>query len=66
MGYVICRIGLAFKTLLTHEFPARWGGAAQAIIYPTKGDAERIRQRITRERTAILDAKAKTIEPKAR
>jgi hypothetical protein len=66
LGYVICRIGLAFKKLLTHEFPARWGNAAQAIVYPTKGDAERIRQRITGERTAVLDAKSERIEPSDR
>jgi hypothetical protein len=58
MGYVICRRRSRFGNLLTGEFPVTWGVAADAIVYPTKGDAERIRIRLSGEKTAVMDAQA--------
>ena len=58
VGYVICRLKSRFANLLTGEFPVTWGVAADAIVYPTKGDAERIRIRLGGEKTAVLDTQA--------
>jgi hypothetical protein len=61
VGYVICRLRSRFGNVLTGEFPVTWGIAAKAIVYPTKGDAERIRARLGREKTAVLDAQAELL-----
>jgi hypothetical protein len=61
VGYVICRMRSRFGNLLTGEFPVTWGMAADAIVYPTKGDAERIRIRLSGERTVVMDAQAELL-----
>jgi hypothetical protein len=61
VGYVICRLRSRFANLLTGEFPVTWGMAADAIVYPTKGDAERIRVRVGSEKTAVLDTQAELL-----
>ncbi len=63
MGYVICRLKTRFANILTGEFPVTWGAAANAIHYPTKGDAERIRARLGRDKTIVIDAQAEVIDP---
>lgn len=63
VGYVICRLRSRFGNLLTGEFPATWGVAADAILYDTKGDAERIRARLSGEKTIVMDAQAELIRP---
>jgi hypothetical protein len=55
VGYVICRLKSSFRDWLVSEFPVSWGVAADAIVYPTKGDAERIRQRLVPIKTAVID-----------
>ncbi len=61
VGYVICRLRSRFANLLTVEFPVTWGVAADAIVYPTKGDAERIRIRLDGKKTVVLDAQAELL-----
>jgi hypothetical protein len=61
VGYVICRLRSRFGNVLTGEFPVTWGTAAEAIVYPTKGDAKRIRSRLSGEKTAVLDAPAELL-----
>ena len=61
VGYVICRLRYRFGNVLTGEFPVTWVMAEAAIIYPTKGDAERIRARLSGEKTAVLDAHAELL-----
>jgi len=39
---------------MVSEFPILWGIQTHAIVYPNKGDAERIRQRIG-GRTSVVD-----------
>ena len=63
VGYVICRMRSRFANLLTGEFPVTWGVAAKAIVYPTKGDAERIRIRLSGEKTVVMDAQAELLVP---
>jgi hypothetical protein len=45
------------------EFPVAWGDAADARIYPTKGDAQRIRGWLSNKNTVIMDARAELIRP---
>ena len=61
VGYVICRLRSRFGNLLTGEFPVTWGMAADAIVYPTKGDADRIRIRLSGEKTVVMDAQAELL-----
>ncbi len=61
VGYVICRLKSRFGNLLTGEFPVTWGVAADAIVYSTKGDAERIRTRLGGERTVAMDAQVELL-----
>jgi hypothetical protein len=47
MGFIICRARDWFcRSWLVREFPIRWGSLTEAIIYPRKGDARRIKTRI--------------------
>ena len=61
VGYVIYRLKSRFGNLLTGEFPVTWGMAVDAIVYPTKGDAERIRARLGGEKTVAMDAQAELL-----
>jgi hypothetical protein len=61
VGYVICRLRSRFGNVLTGEFPVTWGMAAEAIVYPTKGNAKRIRARLSGEKTAVRDAYAQLL-----
>lgn len=54
MGYAVYRHKPRFRDWLVSEFPLAWGAKADAVVYPNKGDAERIRQRIG-GRTAVVD-----------
>ena len=54
MGYAVCRHKSRFHDWLVSEFPILWGAQATAIVYPNKGDAERVRHRIS-GRTSVID-----------
>jgi hypothetical protein len=52
--YMICRAKTWFNTVcLVRESPPVWGSRADAIAYPTKGDAELIRRRLREETRAV-------------
>ena len=53
MGYAVCRHKLRFRDWLVSEFPVLWGAQTDAVVYPTKGDAERIRKRIGGAATVV-------------
>jgi hypothetical protein len=63
VGYAVCRHKPHFRNWLISEFPIRWGTQAEAIVYPNKGDAERIKQRIG-GRTAVIDLGSERAPPR--
>ena len=62
VGYAVCRLKPRFRDWLVSAFPVVWGAEADAIIYPTKGDAARIRRRIG-GRTTVIDLGAERMPP---
>jgi hypothetical protein len=64
VGYAVCRLKSHFRDWLVSEFPVAWGMAADAIIYPTKGDAERIRLRVG-GRTTVIDLGGERTPPES-
>jgi len=64
VGYAVCRHKLRFRDWLVSEFPVAWGPEPEAIIYPNKGDAERIRQRIG-GRSSVIDLGITRIPPES-
>jgi hypothetical protein len=62
VGYAVCRRKSRFRDWLVSEFPIVWGAEPDAVLYSTKGDAERIRRRID-GRTMVVDLRSTRPSP---